>query len=170
MSHSQHHSKMNNISFIGMAGCGKSTLGKAISDKHGLSFIDTDPLLEREYKMTLEDVKKEFGYKFVRSPEEKAILGLDKKTEVISTGGSAVYSSISMHHLMSFSKIIYIDTPLDVIIKRIGIGQERGLAMPDGISIPDVYLERKPLYEKFSQFTVDGTKSIEQLVSEVNNI
>tara|TARA_B100001113_G_scaffold170950_1_gene139884 strand:- start:2625 stop:3017 length:393 start_codon:yes stop_codon:yes gene_type:complete len=123
---------MNNISFIGMAGCGKSTLGKAISDKHGLSFIDTDHLIEREYKMTLEDVKKEFGYKFVRSAEEKAILGLDKKTEVISTGGSAVYSSISMHHLMSFSKIIYIDTPLDVIIKRIGIGQERGLAMPDG--------------------------------------
>ena len=153
-----------------MAGCGKSTLGKAISEKHGLSFIDTDYLIEREYKMTLEDVKKEFGYKFVRSAEEKAILGLDKKTEVISTGGSAVYSSISMHHLMSFSKIIFIDTPLDVIIKRIGIGQERGLAMPDGMSIPDVYIERKPLYEKFSQFTVDGTKSIEQLVSEVNNI
>jgi len=38
------------------------------------------------------------------------------------------------------------------------------------MSIPDVYIERKPLYEKFSQFTVDGTKSIEQLVSEVNNI
>ena len=161
---------MNNISFIGMAGCGKSTLGKAISEKLDLSFVDTDHLIEGEYNMSLEDVKKEFGYKFVRSAEEKAILGLDKKTEVISTGGSAVYSSISMHHLMSFSKIIYIDTPLDVIIKRIGIGQERGLAMPDGISIPDVYLERKPLYEKFSQFTVDGTKSIEQLVSEVNNI
>ena len=158
---------MNNISLIGMAGCGKSSLGKAISEKHDLSFIDTDHLIEREYKMTLEDVKKEFGYKFVRSAEEKAILGLDKSTEIISTGGSAIYSSISMHHLMSFSKIIYIDTPLDVIIKRIGVGQERGLAVPDGISVSDVYLERKPLYEKFSQFTVDGSKSIEQLISEI---
>jgi shikimate kinase len=159
---------MDNISFIGMAGCGKSTLGKAISEKHGLSFIDTDDLIESEYKMTLEDVKKEFGYKFVRSAEEKAILGLDRTTKIISTGGSAIYSSISMHHLMSFSKIIYIDTPLDEIVKRIGIGQKRGLAVPAGISVSDVYLERKPLYEKFSQLTVDGSKSIEQLVSEVN--
>ena len=153
-----------------MAGCGKSTLGKAISEKLDLSFVDTDHLIEGEYKMSLEDVKKEFGYKFVRSAEEKAILGLDRSTEIISTGGSAIYSSISMHHLMSFSKLIYIDTPLDIIVERIGIGQERGLAMPDGISVPDVYLERKPLYEKFSQLTVDGSKSIEQLVDEVKKI
>ena len=158
---------MNNISFIGMAGCGKSTLGKAISEKLDLSFVDTDHLIEREYKMSLEDVKKEFGYKFVRSAEEKAILGLDRSAEIISTGGSAIYSSISMHHLMSFSKLIYIDTPLDIIVERIGFGQERGLAMPEGISVPDVYLEREPLYEKFSQLTVDGSKSIEQLVDEV---
>ena len=59
---------------------------------------------------------------------------------------------------------------LDIIVERIGIGQERGLAMPDGISVPDVYLERKPLYEKFSQLTVDGSKSIEQLVDEVKKI
>ena len=170
MTHSQDHTRMNNISFIGMAGCGKSTLGKAISEKLDLSFVDTDHLIEDEYKMSLEDVKKEFGYKFVRSAEEKAILGLDRSTEIISTGGSAIYSSISMHHLMSFTKIIYIDTPLDMIIERIGIGQERGLAMPDGMSVSDVYLERKPLYEKFSQLTVDGSKSIEQLVDEVRKI
>jgi len=170
MTHSQDHTRMINISFIGMAGCGKSTLGKAISEKLDLSFVDTDHLIEGEYKMSLEDVKKEFGYKFVRSAEEKAILGLDRSTEIISTGGSAIYSSISMHHLMSFTKIIYIDTPLDMIIERIGIGQERGLAMPDGMSVSDVYIERKPLYEKFSQLTVDGSKSIEQLVDEVQTI
>ncbi len=67
---------MNNISFIGMAGCGKSTLGKAISEKLDLSFVDTDHLIEDEYKMSLEDVKKEFGYKFVRSAEEKPFLVL----------------------------------------------------------------------------------------------
>ena len=74
--------KMDNISFIGMAGCGKSTLGKAISEKHGLSFIDTDHLIESEYKMTLEDVKKEFGYKFVRSAEEKLFLVLIKQRKL----------------------------------------------------------------------------------------
>lgn len=38
---------MNNISFIGMAGCGKSTLGNAISKQMNLSFQDTDYLIEK---------------------------------------------------------------------------------------------------------------------------
>ena len=46
MTHSPLHFKMNNISFIGMAGCGKSTLGKAIAKKHDQSFVDTDKLIE----------------------------------------------------------------------------------------------------------------------------
>ena len=75
-----------------------------------------------------------------------------------------------MNHLKSFSQIIYINTPLKTIIERIDIGQERGLAVPDGVSVSDVYLERQPLYEKFLQFTLDGSKSIQELVTEVEKI
>ena len=39
---------MNNISLIGMAGCGKSTVGSAISEKFNLSYIDTDHLIEKK--------------------------------------------------------------------------------------------------------------------------
>ena len=45
--------KLNNISFIGMAGCGKSTLGKAISEELSINFIDTDLLIEKKYNATL---------------------------------------------------------------------------------------------------------------------
>ena len=161
---------MNNISFIGMAGCGKSTLGNAISEKMGLSFQDTDHLVEEKFNMSLEDIKNKFGYEFVRSAEEEVILNLNDSTKIISTGGSAVYSEIAMNHLKSFSKIIYINTPLKTIIERIDVGQERGLAVPDGISVSDVYLERQPLYEKFFQFTLDGSKPIQELVTEVEKI
>jgi shikimate kinase len=37
---------MNNLTFIGMAGCGKSTLGRALSNKLGVAFTDTDALIE----------------------------------------------------------------------------------------------------------------------------
>ena len=161
---------MNNISFIGMAGCGKSTLGNAISKQMNLSFQDTDHLIQEKFNMSLENIKNKFGYEFVRSAEEEVILSLNESTKIISTGGSAVYSEIAMNHLKSFSNIIYIDTPLETIIERIDVGQERGLAVPDGISVSDVYLERKPLYEKFFQFTLDGSRSIQQLVTEVEKI
>jgi len=153
-----------------MAGCGKSTLGNAISERMGLSFQDTDHLVEEKFNMSLEDIKNKFGYEFVRSAEEEVILNLNDSTKIISTGGSAVYSEIAMNHLKSFSKIIYINTPLKTIIERIDVGQERGLAVPDGASVSDVYLERQPLYEKFLQFTLDGSKSIQELVTEVEKI
>ena len=94
MTHSPLHLNMNNTSFIGMAGCGKSTLGKAISEKYDLSFIDTDKLIESNWQMTLERIKTKYGYETVIRSEQEVILNLDKSIQIISTGGSAVLSLI----------------------------------------------------------------------------
>ena len=161
---------MNNITFIGMAGCGKSTIGRGIADKLDINFVDTDILIENKHRLSLEQIKQEYGYKFVRDEEEKVILGLSNFDKVISTGGSAIYSLKSMDHLKTFSKIVYINTPLEIIIERIDIGQERGLAVPDGMTIPEVYSERKTLYEKYAKYTIDGSSSIESLIEVVEDI
>ena len=158
---------MNNISFIGMAGCGKSTIGGILSSQLDISFVDTDLLIEEKFKLSLEQLKKKKGYEFVRQAEEEVILRLDENIKVISTGGSAVYSEKSMLHLSSFSKIMYINTPLDEIKQRIGYGQERGLAAPDDLSIDDIYKERVPLYNKWADITLNGNKSIEDLISKI---
>jgi shikimate kinase len=158
---------MNNISFIGMAGCGKSTIGGILSSQLDISFVDTDLLIEEKFKLSLEQLKKKNGYEFVRQAEEEVILRLDENIKVISTGGSAVYSEKSMLHLSSFSKIMYINTPLDEIKQRIGDGQERGLAAPDGLSIDEIYKERVPLYNKWADITLNGDKSIEDLISKI---
>jgi shikimate kinase len=147
-----------------MAGCGKSTLGRALSNKLGVAFTDTDALIEKKFNQSLEDLKIDKGYKFVRLAEEGVILNLSNDIEIISTGGSAVYSKKSMEYLSSFSKLIYISTPIEVIKERIGSGQKRGLAAPIGTSIESVYFERRPMYEKWAQVTLDGMLSIEELV------
>ena len=113
----------------------------------------------------MEELKKDKGYKFVRLAEEGIILNLNNNSHIISTGGSAIYSDKSMKYLSSFTEVIYISVPLKVIKKRIGSGQERGLAAPIGTPIEDVYLERKPLYEKWAQSTLDGTLPIDELVN-----
>ena len=160
--------RIQNISFIGMAGCGKSTIGKALAENLGINFIDTDLLIEKKFKASLEQIKKDNGYKFVRLIEEEVILGLDKHTKIISTGGSAVYSKKSMLHLSSFSEIIYINTPLDVIKHRIGQGQQRGLAAPEGSTIDEIYQERESLYRKWANTTLNGQESVENLISSIN--
>ncbi len=156
---------MDSISFIGMAGSGKTTISKALAEKLDTSFIDTDLLIEERFNQTLEELKKSKGYKFVRLAEESIILGLDNKADIISTGGSAIYSDSSMHHLTSFSKIFYISTPLNIIQQRIGTGQKRGLAVAEGTSVEDTFNERKPMYEKWAQETLDGSLTIDDLVN-----
>ena len=150
-----------------MAGCGKSTIGGILSSQLDISFVDTDLLIEEKFKLSLEQLKKKKGYEFVRQAEEEVILRLDENIKVISTGGSAVYSEKSMLHLSSFSKIMYINTPLDEIKQRIGHGQERGLAAPDDLSIDDIYKERVALYNKWADITLNGNKSIEDLISKI---
>ena len=59
---------------------------------------------------------------------------------------------------------------METILERIDKGQERGLAVPENLSIEEVYSERKPLYEQFSQLSIDGTKSIDELIDIVLNI
>ena len=156
------------ISFIGMAGCGKTTIGKALSIELSLSYVDTDKLIENQFKQSLEDIKQSNGYKFVRKAEEDIILGLKNNIEIISTGGSAVYSESAMSHLQSFSKIIYISTPLSVIKERIGDGQGRGFAAPNEMSIEDVFYEREPLYNKWADKTVDGSLAKDQLIQIIS--
>ena len=156
------------ISFIGMAGCGKTTIGKALSIELSLTYVDTDKLIENQFKQSLEDIKQSNGYKFVRKAEEEIILGLKNNIEIISTGGSAVYSESAMSHLQSFSKIIYISTPLNIIKERIGDGQGRGFAAPNEMSIEDVFYEREPLYTKWADKTVDGSLAKDQLIQIIS--
>ena len=161
---------MENISLIGMAGCGKSTLGKALSKELNVEFLDTDSLIEEKHQLTLEQIKTKYGYQFLRSEEENVIMNITSTIKIISTGGSAVYSDKSMLHLSKFSKIIYLDTPFDIIKNRIENGEDRGLAVVPGTSIEDAYKERIVLYEKWGELKLDGSLSIDELVSHTLSI
>ena len=161
---------MENISVIGMAGCGYSSLGKALSKELNVEFLDTDSLIEEKHQLTLEQIKTKYGYQFLRSEEEKVIMNITSTIKIISTGGSAVYSDKSMLHLSKFSKIIYLDTPFDIIKNRIENGEDRGLAVVPGTSIEDAYKERIVLYEKWGELKLDGSLSIDELVSHTLSI
>ena len=77
---------MKSIVLIGMPGAGKSTIGKLLSDKLNLAFVDTDRLIEHEIKQSIQNYLDVNGYLKLRSIEEKVILREDIKNKVIATG------------------------------------------------------------------------------------
>ncbi len=89
-----------NITLIGMAGAGKSTIGKALSKRLSYTFIEVDRLITESAGAPLQVlIDKEGDSSLIRFEEEAILkLGLVEGC-IISPGGSVVYSEKSMEHL-----------------------------------------------------------------------
>ena len=155
------------ISFVGMAGCGKTTIGRLFAKKHRVCFIDTDHLIEKKLNKSLQNIKDEKGYMYLREIEQEIVLAIDASIQIISTGGSVIYSEQAITHLKQISSVVFIDTPYELIKKRIGDASDRGFSVPDGFSVKNAFDERMPMYQKHQDFTVDGAKSEDYIIKSI---
>ncbi|WNY23372.1 Shikimate kinase [Methanimicrococcus hongohii] len=156
-----------NVILIGMPGSGKSTSGVLLAKSLGLSFLDTDLLIQQQEGMLLQDIVDSAGFSDFIQIEENIISNLQASNSVISTGGSVVYGEKSMNRLKEIGTIVYLDVSFPEIMRRIQNISTRGIALKSGQSLENLYEERRPLYERYADITVSGdNKTIEELVTE----
>jgi shikimate kinase len=144
-----------NIVLIGMPGAGKSTVGVLLAKHLGLSFVDTDLLVQERAGQRLQEIVDNGGFGELRRLEEEAILGIDTGGAVIATGGSAVYSARAMEHLARGGTLVFLRAGLALLESRIDDYDRRGIANPGGQSFAGIHAERAPLYERYAAVTVD---------------
>lgn len=145
-----------NIILIGMPGSGKSTVGVLLAKQLGFGFIDTDLLIQQDAGRTLQDIVDHDGYQALRHIEENTLLKLDVQKQVISTGGSAVYSRSGMHHLKKNGIVVFLDIPLPVVVHRIGDYSLRGISRRPGQTLEALFEERLELYNQYADLLVKG--------------
>lgn len=157
-----------NIILIGMPGAGKSTIGVLLAKSLGMQFVDTDLKIQESEGALLQNIIEERGMKAFLEAEERTILSLSGDQMVIATGGSVVYSDEGMQHLKKLGIIVYLNQHYKVLERRIRNIKTRGIAMGNNKTLKDVYWERKPLYEKYSDFTVNGRgKNVEKMLEVI---
>lgn len=149
--------KWNNITLIGMPGCGKSTVGVLLAKRLGYEFIDTDLVIQKEEKRLLKEIIAEDGLEGFLRIEERVNGQVEADRAVISPGGSVIYGENAMAHLGEISTVIYLQIAYPDLEKRLGSLKDRGVALRDGMTLADLYEERVPLYEKYADITVDET-------------
>lgn len=144
-----------NITLIGMAGSGKSTIGRALARRLSYTFIDVDCLITEKTGMTLQAlIDKQGDFALIRF-EEEAILKLEQVNEcIISPGGSVVYSEKAMEHLKKVSKIVFLDAPFRSIVKRLRNSRNRGIVGLKDSSLKELFEERIILYNKYADFSI----------------
>ena len=146
------------FTIIGMAGCGKSCMGRALSSRLKIKLIDSDKLIEKRMEKKLQVLIDELGVDEFRRIEEETLLSIESPENehlIISTGGSAIYSTKAMDYLKSKGKIIYLYCGFLTIQERLGDYSKRGVVLKDGQTLLDLYNERAPMYESYADFTVN---------------
>lgn len=145
-----------NLIFIGMPGSGKSTIGVLVAKRLGMGFTDTDLLIQEQAGRTLQEIVDRDGYVALRQIEEQVLLALDVQNQVISTGGSAVYSDAAMQHLKRNGTVVFLDISLETVIHRIGDYSLRGISRRPDQSLAELFEERFALYTRYADLTVKG--------------
>ncbi len=160
---------MKNIVLIGMAGCGKSTVGVLLAKTMGFRFIDTDLIIQRETGSLLQEIINTGGLDAFCIAEERAVCSVTETDDcVIATGGSAVYSRTAMLHLKKSGTLYYLSLPVCEISRRIRNIKNRGIAMRPSDTIEKVYEKRLPMYEEYADITISCSgKSAEDIVGEI---
>ena len=115
-----------NLVLIGMMGSGKSTIGREISKKTALKFIDTDQLIENHEKMKVREIFEKKGEKIFRSVEEKIVLKTLKSSgQVIALGGGSFHNSKIRSEILKNSISFWLCWKNNEILKRLSNSKKR---------------------------------------------
>ena len=137
-------------------GVGKTTIGKKLSRKLDLPFIDTDQVITSEHG-PIPEIFEQQGEEEFRKLETQAVAKSLVEPAVVATGGGAVLSSETQRNLQNCF-VIYLSTDGKHMKSRLSHSKRPLLAngMDDWKRI---YEERKPFYESLSDFEVDTSSN-----------
>lgn len=155
------YNQMCNIVLIGMAGCGKSTVGNALSEKSGKELVDTDEMIVNTENKPIPEILAEKGEDYFRWCENVAVnLAGKEKSQIIATGGGVVTRKENYKPLKQNGIIVFINRDADLLPTN-----GRPLSQMHGVKA--LYEQRMPLYRKFADIEIDGNGTIDEVAERI---
>ena len=115
---------MLRIFLIGYMGVGKTTLGKVLADRTGLSFIDLDLFIEGRYRKTIRQIFDEEGEDAFREIERRALHEVAEfENVIISCGGGTPCFFDNMEYMNEQGETVYLRAETDVLHKHLLMGK-----------------------------------------------
>ncbi len=150
-----------NIVLIGMPGCGKSTVAKALAEVLGRPAVDTDTLVTEAAGRPIPTIFAEDGEEAFRLLETAAVrcAGMQSGT-VIATGGGVVTRSRNYAPLSQNGKLVFLHRALDRL-------PTAGRPLSQAHPLAELYAARLPLYRAFADLEVDNDGTVEETVRAV---
>ncbi|MGM9942395.1 MAG: shikimate kinase [Bulleidia sp.] len=155
-----------NIVLIGMPTCGKSTISALLGEITGKHVVEMDEEITEKLGMPIRDWFETYGEQSFREKEtETAVEHSTGKGEIISCGGGVIKTEATMRALSHNGIIIWIDRNLDYLYST----SDRPLASSIE-QVRSLYVQRRPLYEKYSDITIQNNGTVEDCIEKIINV
>ncbi len=159
--HSRMCAKMANIVLIGMPGCGKTTIGKTLSQMTGKQFVDVDAEIEHAAGMTIPNIFAQHGEDHFRKLETQLLAEFGQKSGlVIATGGGCVTRAENYPLLHQNGTIYWIQRDVETL-------PTDGRPLSQAGKLQEMYLARKGLYEHFADKVITNNGTAQQAAEEI---
>jgi shikimate kinase len=138
------------IVLVGMMGAGKSTIGRRLSARLQLPFLDADTEIEAAAGMSIPDIFETHGEPHFRDGEARVIARLlDSGPAVIATGGGAFMREDTRGRIRSKAVSIWLKADADIIMRRVKRRVDRPLLQTTdpATTIARLIEEREPVYQ-----------------------
>ena len=150
----------SNIFLIGSMGAGKSTIARRLAATLDKEFVDADRELEQRTGVEVPLIFELEGEDGFRKRERDLLAELVMRRDIVlATGGGVVLSADNRANLAEHGFVIYLDTPVDLLVARVARDRHRPLmqtADPKA-TMREIMRIRDPLYRESADIVVKSS-------------
>ena len=160
------------IYLIGARGCGKTTIGQALSQALGYAFSDTDHNLQLTTQRSVAEIVATEGWDSFRARETESLRAVTAPATVIATGGGMVLAEVNRRFMREHGQVIWLNAPSTVLADRLERQPEAAqrptlTGRPIAEEMSDILRERAHLYRQTAHHEVNAIQAPEQVVDQI---
>lgn len=113
---------MRSIFLIGFMGCGKTSVGRALAERLGWSFVDLDQRITDAEQRTIPEIFSIGGESAFRAAERHALVDVASATDTVVATGGGLFSDPENRRLIADvgGWSVFLDVPWPVLEARLG--------------------------------------------------
>jgi len=157
---------------IGPPGAGKTAVGKALAKKLGISFVDSDKVVEEKSGKSISEIFITDGEPAFRKIEREVVMNLlENQDGVIALGGGAVMDQEVSDRIEPMARVVFLDVSISNAAPRVGFNRNRPLLLGNPRQQWIALMEkRRSTYESLAKARVStDNKKPAQVVEEIVN-
>lgn len=161
------------VALVGLPGSGKSTVGRQLSKRWGIPFIDSDHEIEHRTGGPVKDFFAQHGEAAFRDLEQQVIAELcadTRQPKILATGGGAVLRESNRVMLRQQCHVFYLKAQPEELFHRLRNDKTRPLLQVGDPAkrLRELFAARDGLYAETAHYVIDSVRlSSHQLLHRV---